>query len=651
MIKKLLIANRGEIACRIMRTAHRMGIVTVGVYSDADENALHVRNADQSVSIGPASALESYLNIDAILEAAKQTGADSIHPGYGFLAESAAFAEAVRKAGLIFVGPPTAAIHAMGAKDNAKALMAEADVPLVPGYYGSDQTVACLVREAKKIGYPILLKAVMGGGGKGMRIVHSDAELKPAIEGAKREAASSFGDDRLLIETYLADTRHVEMQVFADCDGNTVHLFERDCSLQRRHQKVIEEAPAPGMSESLRRKMGASAIAAAKTVGYEGAGTVEFLLSPDGRYFFMEMNTRLQVEHPVSELITGLDFVEWQLRIASGEKLPLSQDQIKLRGHAVEARLYAEDPTKDFLPAPGTIDHLQWPKQSDKLRIDAGVEAGDVISAHYDPMIAKVIGYGESRSEAISQLINALGQTEIVGPGVNIGFLIHLLRSEPFEEGQANTSYVDGLSASSYAISEAEKNKALATAAQHFFSEMDRLDKTRLNASQDPYTPWSSNSGWRLAGNVSRQLTLVLNEERYLVVEKARPDGFGVEIDGRIIDIDLNSTLKVLEVSGVAHMFGPEGPVSIKKYDPLQTGAASGTGGNPFSAPMPGKITLVNISVGDLVREGDSLIVLEAMKMEHAIIAPFDGVVEDVFVSTDQLVDEGVELLAMGPIK
>lgn len=632
-----------------MRTAGRMGIETVAVYSDVDEAALHVRRADEICLIGPASATESYLNIDAILHAAKQTGADSIHPGYGFLAESESFAEAVRNAGLIFVGPPTDAIRSMGAKDNAKALMAVAEVPLVPGYYGADQSVDRLAQEAKTIGYPVLLKAALGGGGKGMRIVHSDADMRPAIESAKREALSSFGDDRLLIETYLTDTRHVEMQVFADRHGNVVHLFERDCSLQRRHQKVIEEAPAPGMAKELREKMGASAIAAARAVGYEGAGTIEFLLAPDDRYFFMEMNTRLQVEHPVSELITGQDFVEWQLRIASGEKLPLQQEQISQIGHAVEARLYAEDPAKDFLPAPGKIKHLRWPEESENLRIDSGVEAGDIVSPHYDPMIAKMISYGETRNEAISGLAKALGQTEIVGPGTNIAFLIHLLSSEKFGTGDANTSFVDGLVVSDYVISDASKNRALATVAQTVFSEWDTSGKYRADSSADPHSPWHDNTGWRLSGNRARQLKLTLDDNTHVAVDRSGPDGSGIDVGGQKITLDDEPSLRVIESEGVFHVFGPEGPVSIRNIDPLNSGGETGAGGKPFIAPMPGKVTAVNIAAGDPVKEGDVLVVLEAMKMEHTIIAPFEGVVDTVFVEADQQVDEGTELLVMEP--
>lgn len=646
MIKKLLIANRGEIACRIMRTARRMGITTVAVYSEADADAMHVRLADEAVVIGPAPAAESYLKIEAVIEAALQSGSDAIHPGYGFLAENADFARAVNKAGLIFVGPPVDAIEAMGAKDNAKAIMAKADVPLVPGYYGTDQTEAWLVKEANAIGYPVLLKAALGGGGKGMRIVHSEAELGDAISSAKREAKSSFGDDRLLIERYLTNTRHVEVQVFADHHGNTVHLFERDCSLQRRHQKVVEEAPAPGMSESLRAQMGASAVAAAQAVGYQGAGTVEFLLAPDNQYYFMEMNTRLQVEHPVSELITGQDFVEWQIRIANGDPLPLKQDQLQISGHAVEVRLYAEDPDKDFLPSPGLIRHLKWPAVSDQVRIDAGVEAGDRVSPFYDPMIAKVICYGADREAAIDELIKTLGQTEIVGPGHNTGFLLYLLNLKVFRDGKAHTGYVDQLQPSDYAAPEPYIRQSVARAAQFYFANLDQEQKNRMEASRDPHSPWGTLKGWRLGGKASRKLRLRIDDSSYLV-EDPDSEKPGFVINGQFEEISSGPVSRVNWIENELHVFGEMGPLAFDIEDPLVKASAAGGRGNPFAAPMPGKVTAVRVKPGQSVMTGDVLMVLEAMKMEHSIVAPKDGTVGDVYVKTGDQIDEGVEMLSM----
>ena len=649
MIKKLLIANRGEIACRIMRTGNRLGIATVAVYSEPDANALHVRTADEARLIGPASAVESYLNIDAVLSAAKATGADAVHPGYGFLAENADFADAVHAAGLIFVGPPAKAIRDMGAKDNAKALMAKANVPIIPGYYGANQSLEILTKEAADVGYPVLLKAALGGGGKGMRIVHSETSLSAAIDSVKREATSSFGDDRLLIERYLTQTRHIEVQIFADTHGNAVHLFERDCSLQRRHQKVVEEAPAPGMTTELREQMGAAAITAATAVAYEGAGTVEFLLAPDNSFYFMEMNTRLQVEHPVSEYITGLDFVEWQIRVANGEPLPLKQSQIKLKGHAVEVRLYAEEPENNFMPAPGTIEHLKWPTENKYCRIDSGVEEGDVVSPHYDPMIAKIICCGETRGQAISALVDALTEIEIVGPGQNLGFLLKLLNAKPFVDGAANTSYVDGLSENDYALPNSQKRQALAIVAQNVIAVGAYESMERVMSSADPYSPWAECDGWRLGEHQATSVRLVLAGEIFKVTEHANATDFLYEIEGDKIVIDETTTPRLIENGSEIIVFGLGGPVSISVFDPLDAAGSNDTQGNPFAAPMPGKITVVNVADGDQVEVGDVLVVLEAMKMEHSIRAPRDGLIATVHVSIGDQVDDGTDVLEMEP--
>ncbi|MDE0993262.1 MAG: acetyl-CoA carboxylase biotin carboxylase subunit [Rhodospirillales bacterium] len=649
MIKKLLIANRGEIACRIMRSGNRLGIATVAVYSEPDANALHVRTADEARLIGPASAVESYLNIDAVLSAAKATGADAVHPGYGFLAENADFADAVRAAGLTFVGPPAKAIRDMGAKDNAKALMAKANVPIIPGYYGANQSLEILTKEAADVGYPVLLKAALGGGGKGMRIVHSETELSAAIYSAKREAASSFGDDRLLIERYLIQTRHIEVQIFADTHGNAVHLFERDCSLQRRHQKVVEEAPAPGMTTELREQMGAAAIAAATAVAYEGAGTIEFLLAPDNSFYFMEMNTRLQVEHPVSEYITGLDFVEWQIRVANGEPLPLKQSQIKLKGHAVEVRLYAEDPENNFMPAPGTIEHLKWPTENKYCRIDSGVEEGDVVSPHYDPMIAKIICCGETREQAIATLVDALTEIEIVGPGQNLGFLLKLLNAKPFVDGAANTSYVDGLSENDYALPNSQKRQALAIVAQNVIAVGAYESMERVMGSADPYSPWAECDGWRLGEHQNTSVRLALAGEVFQVTEHASATDLLYEIEGDKVVIDETATPRLIENGSEIIVFGLGGPVSISVFDPLDAAGSNDTQGNPFAAPMPGKITVVNVADGDQVEVGDVLVVLEAMKMEHSIRAPRDGLIATVHVSIGDQVDDGTDVLEMEP--
>ena len=649
MIKKLLIANRGEIACRIMRTGNRLGIATVAVYSEPDANALHVRTADEARLIGPASAVESYLNIDAVLSAAKATGADAVHPGYGFLAENADFADAVHAAGLIFVGPPAKAIRDMGAKDNAKALMAKANVPIIPGYYGANQSLEILTKEAADVGYPVLLKAALGGGGKGMRIVHSETALSAAIDSVKREATSSFGDDRLLIERYLTQTRHIEVQIFADTHGNAVHLFERDCSLQRRHQKVVEEAPAPGMTTELREQMGAAAIAAATAVAYEGAGTIEFLLAPDNSFYFMEMNTRLQVEHPVSEYITGLDFVEWQIRVANGEPLPLKQSQIKLKGHAVEVRLYAEEPENNFMPAPGIIEHLKWPTENKYCRIDSGVEEGDVVSPHYDPMIAKIICCGETRGQAIAALVDALTEIEIVGPGQNLGFLLKLLNAKPFVDGAANTSYVDGLSENDYALPNSQKRQALAIVAQNVIAVGAYESMERVMGSADPYSPWAECDGWRLGEHQNTSVRLALAGEVFQVTEHASATDLLYEIEGDKVVIDETATPRLIENGSEIIVFGLGGPVSISVFDPLDAAGSNDTQGNPFAAPMPGKITLVNVADGDQVEVGDVLVVLEAMKMEHSIRAPRDGLIATVHVSIGDQVDDGTDVLEMEP--
>src|SRR4051812_49841964 len=508
MFSKILIANRGEIACRVIRTARLLGIRTVAVYSDADARALHVEMADEAVNIGPAPARESYLRAEAILDAAKRTGAEAIHPGYGFLSENAAFAEACAAAGVVFIGPPASSIRAMGGKSEAKALMEKAGVPLVPGYHGEDQSPELLLSQAKRIGFPVLIKASAGGGGKGMRVVSSAAEFDDQLNGAKREAINAFGDDRVLIERYVTRPRHVEIQVFADTQGNCVYLFERDCSIQRRHQKVVEEAPAPNLDPHTRHRMGEAAVAAAKAIGYVGAGTVEFLLDEDGSFFFMEMNTRLQVEHPVTEYITCQDLVEWQLRVASGEPLPLGQDQLSIHGHAIEVRLYAEDPQKGFLPQTGKLDHLVFPRETFHVRIDTGVRSGDAISIHYDPMIAKLIVWANDRPSAVRRLRTALESTQVVGLGANTEFLLAIASHPAFLAADLDTRFIERHQADLLPEPSPAGDDVLAFAALGVL--LDRGAKARAAVSGDPYSPWAGNDGWRL--NDDAHDTLILRD-------------------------------------------------------------------------------------------------------------------------------------------
>ncbi len=625
-----------------MRTAHDMGIKTVAIYSEADDNALHVRMAGQSEPIGPAEARSSYLNMAAVLDAAKRSGADAVHPGYGFLAENAEFAQMVHDAGLIFVGPPASAIRHMGAKDNAKELMLTAGVPVVPGYFGNDQSLRNLVSQAAEIGFPLLLKAALGGGGKGMRIVQSAEQLEENIASAKREALSSFGDDRLLIERYLTETRHVEVQVFADSHGQCVHLFERDCSLQRRHQKVIEEAPAPGMTEALREKMGTAAVAAARAVDYVGAGTVEFLLAPDNRFYFMEMNTRLQVEHSVSECITGQDFVAWQLKIARGEGLPLGQSDLSIKGHAIEARIYAEDPDNDFLPVPGIIRHLRWPDDA-AVRIDTGVEMGDSVSPFYDPMIAKVTCHGSTRTDAIARLQLALRQTEIIGPGQNIGFLGYLLSSSAFQEGAADTSFVDDLTTDMMQRPQIDLARALAACAQLIFAKELQRHINRRTAAADPYSPWQTFDGWRLSGH--RPPTIDLAHDGY--IHRVAKTDTGFHVEGLFVNSGELAPLRVIENENEFYVFGSSVPYKFILFDALEEQASQLAMDGVFSAPMPGRVTIVNVSKGERVQAGDVLVVLEAMKMEHTMIATSDGTVSDVHVKADVQVPEGCILVTL----
>jgi 3-methylcrotonyl-CoA carboxylase alpha subunit len=647
MFTTLLIANRGEIACRVIRTARRMGIRTVAVYSDADAHALHVAMADEAHRLGPAPARESYLNIPVILEAARASGAQAVHPGYGFLSENAAFAEACAAAGLIFVGPPPGAIRAMGGKSQAKALMAEAGVPLVPGYHGEDQSPATLQAEADAIGYPVLIKASAGGGGKGMRVVENAAAFPAALEGAKREAASSFGDDRVLVEKYLTQPRHIEIQVFADSHGNCLSLFERDCSIQRRHQKVIEEAPAPGMTTAMRTAMGEAAIAAARAVNYVGAGTIEFIAEGE-KFHFMEMNTRLQVEHPVTEAITGLDLVEWQLRVAAGEKLPLTQSQLAITGHAVEVRLYAEDPAAGYLPSVGTLAHLRLPEH---IRVDAGVRQGDRITPDYDPMIAKLIAHGPDRATALAKLSAALAQTEVVGVQTNLA----LLRAIATHPGFVGEKFDTGFLARHPEIAAGDPTlPAMAVAAAALSVLRDR--EAAAITQGDPHSPWSAQDSWR--PNLPGQQTIQLRHADTAIEVTARQHAevwhlawHGTahrasahgptlirlgDATGRATVITQSSRRTVV-LDGTNHVFD-----LIDPHAPPESATA---GAGRVIAPIPGRVARLLVAPGDTVAKGQVLLVLEAMKMELPLAAARDGTISSLRCAEGEMVEEGVELV------
>jgi 3-methylcrotonyl-CoA carboxylase alpha subunit len=656
-IQKILIANRGEIACRIIKTCRSMGIATVAVYSDADRSALHVEMADEAVHIGPAAARESYLVAEKIIDAAKKTGADAVHPGYGFLSENAGFADMCEKEGIIFIGPPSAAIRAMGGKSEAKALMEKAGVPLVPGYHGDKQDESFLAEEAAKIGYPVLIKASAGGGGKGMRVVEKADDFAEALAGAKREGKASFGNDHVLIEKYLTKPRHVEIQVFADSQGNTVYLFERDCSIQRRHQKVLEEAPAPGLSEKTRQKMGVAAVAAARAIGYVGAGTVEFLLDGDD-FYFMEMNTRLQVEHPVTEMIVGLDLVEGQIRVAEGKPLPLTQQDLSIKGHAIEVRLYAEDPANNFLPGAGQIKFLRFPLEDGVVRVDAGVREapfgnGDTISIHYDPMIAKIISWGEDRAEAIENMKQALAETLVAGPKTNIVFLRKLVAHPDFAAGNLSTAFIKNNEKDLLSRPETDTD-AVVLATLGLLAR----GQTRQSASDDP---WGDKTSWRIGGASAD--TFSFGDAG--TVRVSYPNGVftpELEIEGQKISVEISTSGHDLSfdvyrndqhVNAVVLQEGQRLTVLAEGYqaeltylDPLAFETADDQGSGKLTAPMPGKVVAVRVEAGDSVKKGQPLIIVEAMKMEHTITAPADGIVANVNAKAGDQVDEKLELIA-----
>ncbi|HZL40534.1 MAG TPA: biotin carboxylase N-terminal domain-containing protein [Pseudolabrys sp.] len=650
MLSSVLIANRGEIACRIARTAMRLGLRTIAVYSQADVDALHVRLCDEAHAIGPAAAAQSYLAIDKLIAVAKLARADCVHPGYGFLSENAGFAQACLDAGLVFVGPPPSAIRTMGLKDRAKALMEKAGVPVVPGYHGELQEPKFLKQKAYEIGYPVLIKATAGGGGKGMRRVDRHADFDAALEGALREAKSAFGEERVLIEKYVSAPRHIEMQIFADRHGNAIHLNERDCSLQRRHQKVIEEAPAPGMSASLRAAMGAAAVAAAKAAAYEGAGTVEFIADSsgglnEGGFWFMEMNTRLQVEHPVTEVVTGLDLVEWQFRIAAGEKLPLTQDRVPLAGHAVEARLYAEDPERGFLPSTGRLLALRFP-QGEGLRVDTGVETGSDVTPFYDPMIAKLIAHGKTRLEALDRLAQALDNTIIVGPRSNAGFLAGLCRAEGFRTGDFDTGFIDRNLEGIGAVPQGLDRAAAALGARTLVErERARICAAAVRDPDEPASPWDSADAFQLAG--ARKLALpVLVEGETVVVQVAYgPDGATVAIDGIAPAADAVAVAAGEAVYVLRH--GRQTKITLRDLT-LDEAGDHGSGGL-VRAPMHGKVLSVLVELGAQVTRGQRLAIIEAMKMEHTLTAPINGTVTEIAVTGDAQVAEDAKVMVITP--
>jgi 3-methylcrotonyl-CoA carboxylase alpha subunit len=657
----LLVANRGEIACRVIRTAWRMGLRTVAVFSDADATALHVAMADAAMRIGPAPARESYLNIPAILDAARATGAEAVHPGYGFLSENADFAEACAAAGLVFVGPPPAAIRAMGSKAAAKALMERAGVPLVPGYHGEDQSEATLRTAASRIGFPILVKASAGGGGKGMKVARDATGLDEALTLARGEAASAFGDDRLLLERYLTKPRHIEIQVFADTHGNVVHLFERDCSIQRRHQKVVEEAPAPGMTPERRTAMGKAACDAARAIGYVGAGTVEFIVdagsSPDAEgdsFHFMEMNTRLQVEHPVTEAVTGLDLVEWQLRVAAGEPLPLAQDQLRISGHAIEVRLYAEDPARDFAPSVGTLTHLGF-AAGEGIRVDAGVRTGDAIPIHYDPMVAKVIAHGTDREEARRRLLRAVAATEVAGVRSNLPLLRGILAHPAFAAADLDTGFIARHAEALLAPAGPAPGAALAAAILRLLRDEPVTDPA------DPHSPWGLANAWRLNGegwqdfrllDGEAEITIRAHLGRALAFDlpggaaaiagvRWEGDALSFAVDGRAIRARVlreGDALSVL-LDGATH--------DLRHRDPRAPSGAADSAGGRVVAPMPGRVLNILVAPGDAVARGTVLLVIEAMKVQMRITAPADGTIGAIRCAVGDLVEDGAELVSL----
>jgi 3-methylcrotonyl-CoA carboxylase alpha subunit len=674
MFKKILIANRGEIACRVAATARRLGVRTVAVYSEADANAKHVQACDEAVAIGGPAPRDSYLRWERIIEAAKATGAEAVHPGYGFLSENEDFASACAKAGLVFIGPPASAIAAMGSKSAAKSLMEKAGVPLVPGYHGNKQDADFLMGEADRIGYPVLIKASAGGGGKGMRRVDKPEDFIAALASCQREAKASFGDDHVLVERYVTRPRHIEIQVFADTQGDCVYLFERDCSVQRRHQKVLEEAPAPGMSEARRAEMGNAAVAAAKAVGYVGAGTVEFIAEPtadgrDLRFYFMEMNTRLQVEHPVTEAITGLDLVEWQLRVAAGEPLPLKQDELRIHGHAIEARICAENPDANFLPATGALQVARWPEhvafrrnadaerfhEPAPVRLDAGFGEGDEISPYYDSMIAKLIVWGEDRAQALARLDAALRDSHIMGLHTNVAFLRRVVNSPAFATADLDTALIERERAVLFDAPGLPLEVAAAGVIAHVLA---------AEAAEQGADPWSRRDGWRLHGGATRRFELEMGGAHHSVTLQRLHDGALVMSAGEarwplqaqplgaqrhdVVLGERRLRLTVYARGEQVGVFAPQGSALVREIDPIAHAGEGTAEGGRLTAPMPGKLVAFLVKPGDAVTRGQPLAVMEAMKMEHTISAPRDGVVTELLYGVGDQVGEGGELLRLG---
>jgi len=657
MFQSLLIANRGEIACRIIRTARRIGLRSIAVFSDADEAAQHVQMADEAIHIGAAPARESYLNISAIMAAAKRAGAEAIHPGYGFLSENPAFAEACAAAGIIFVGPSAAAMRAMGYKGSAKALMEKAGVPLLPGYHGAEQDSAFLEGEAKRIGFPLVIKAVAGGGGRGMRVVRAAADFADALQSARQEGASAFGDDRVLIERYLERPRHIEVQVFGDSHGDAVHLFERDCSAQRRHQKVIEEAPAPGISAEMRDAMGAAAVAAAKAVQYQGAGTVEFI-AQDGGFYFLEMNTRLQVEHPVTEAITGFDLVEWQLRVAAGERLPLRQEDIRAQGHAMELRLYAEDPARDFAPSIGTLEVFRLSDQG--LRIDSGFVAGDRISIHYDAMVAKMIAHAPSRAEAIARLRAGLAHSDIIGVAHNLDMLDRILAHPDFASGTIDTGFI-GRNAETLLTPKLKPSpQVLALAALGVLTLEEEAARAHAAASADPHSPWHATDHWWVNTRPTRVFEFHHEDETYAVTLAPAADGWRISAGGAAITArhakleagSVHALLDGMRLSASIHRGGET--ISLRHAgqswrfvlpDPIARAGEEEGGDDRLIAPLPGQVTQLLVTENQNVARGDVLVILEAMKTVFRLTAPRDGRIATISCRVGETVREGQILL------
>ena len=661
MFTKLLIANRGEIACRIIATAKKMGVKTVAVYSDADANSRHVAAADEAFYLGGSAPAESYLRGDAIIDVAKRSGAQAIHPGYGFLSENAEFARSCEQAGIEFVGPGSAAIDAMGSKSAAKEIMTQAKVPLVPGYHGEDQANDLLLSEAEKIGYPLLIKAAYGGGGKGMRIVENKGELQEAIDSARREAASSFGNDKLLMERYLRQPRHVEVQVFADKHGNCVYLSDRDCSVQRRHQKVVEEAPAPGLSDELRKQMGEAAVAAAKAIDYVGAGTVEFLLDTDNSFFFMEMNTRLQVEHPVTELVTGQDLVEWQLKVAEGQTLPLQQDEIRIQGHSFEVRVYAEDPQNEFLPASGKLDYLREPEENRYVRIDSGIREADVISNFYDPMISKLIVWDENRKLALQRMVNALNDYKIVGLKHNIAFLRSIILHPAFADENFSTDFIDRYNTELLTVDNIDNLNVLAMAGLYQVLSRKQQAVAALSQQNDKVSPWNNLSGFRLNQENQHQVRLLDDNQQQIELRITEVNSnYSVYVDDQEIQLTASLEDNLLKVQLGDHQFslqvaqtGDDFTLFLEtqqhhfKAIQAQELEQEDSGADKLKAPMNGTIVTHLVEVGAEVEAGQGLLVMEAMKMEYTIEAPFAGKVSEFFFHPGDLVNDGAQLLDM----